>query len=194
MADTIRSIAALQTLLADNNSGDISPQDLRDMLVSLAAPSGWADYTDSTYTTGSPLSISAGVDTVIPNDGVTVRDQELPGDLTELWNAAGNYVPGRAGDSYIVLVEFTIRRASGTSDFSFTNFLDIGGAVPPLYKSKRTVNGTEDSDIFYAPPVYTLDTWATNGGQTKINCSVAAEIYGIRHVVHRLHRGQGTYP
>lgn len=36
MADTIRTISALQTLLADNATGDISPQDLRDMLVSLA--------------------------------------------------------------------------------------------------------------------------------------------------------------
>lgn len=34
MADTIRTTAALQTILADNTGGDISPQDLRDMLVS----------------------------------------------------------------------------------------------------------------------------------------------------------------
>jgi hypothetical protein len=34
MADTERSLAALQTLLADNSSGDISAQDLRDFLVS----------------------------------------------------------------------------------------------------------------------------------------------------------------
>lgn len=36
MADTIRTIAALQTLLADNATGDIDPQDSRDVLVSLA--------------------------------------------------------------------------------------------------------------------------------------------------------------
>jgi hypothetical protein len=36
MADTARTLAALQTLLADNSNGDISPQDLRDMLLSLA--------------------------------------------------------------------------------------------------------------------------------------------------------------
>lgn len=35
MADTVRSLSALQTLLADNTSGDISPQDLRDFLVSV---------------------------------------------------------------------------------------------------------------------------------------------------------------
>jgi hypothetical protein len=34
MADTARSVSALQALLADNTSGAISPQDLRDLLVS----------------------------------------------------------------------------------------------------------------------------------------------------------------
>jgi hypothetical protein len=34
MADTRRTLAALQALLADNTSQDISPQDVRDMLVS----------------------------------------------------------------------------------------------------------------------------------------------------------------
>ena len=35
MVDTARTLAALQTLLADNTSGDISEQDIRDMLLSL---------------------------------------------------------------------------------------------------------------------------------------------------------------
>jgi hypothetical protein len=35
MPDTIRNEAALQTLFADNTTGDISPQDLRDFLVSV---------------------------------------------------------------------------------------------------------------------------------------------------------------
>jgi len=34
MADTIRTLADLQTLLADNTTGDASPQDVRDFLVS----------------------------------------------------------------------------------------------------------------------------------------------------------------
>lgn len=35
MADTVRTLSALQTLLADNSSGAISPQDVRDFLVSV---------------------------------------------------------------------------------------------------------------------------------------------------------------
>lgn len=40
MADTIRTLAAVLALLADNTSGDISPQDLRDAVVSAAVPHG----------------------------------------------------------------------------------------------------------------------------------------------------------
>lgn len=38
MVDTVRTRAALLTLLADNTSGDISPQDARDVLVSTMVP------------------------------------------------------------------------------------------------------------------------------------------------------------
>jgi hypothetical protein len=40
MPDTDRTLAALQSLLADNVAGDISPQDVRDMLVSLSIKYG----------------------------------------------------------------------------------------------------------------------------------------------------------
>lgn len=45
MVDTVKTLAALQTLLADNTSGDISPQDIRDFLVSAWSP-GWVQYLD----------------------------------------------------------------------------------------------------------------------------------------------------
>ena len=40
MVDTVRTKAALQALFADNSSGDISPQDLRDFLVTTYADGG----------------------------------------------------------------------------------------------------------------------------------------------------------
>lgn len=40
MVDTVRTVAQLQALLADNTTGDISPQDLRDFLVSVQPPYG----------------------------------------------------------------------------------------------------------------------------------------------------------
>jgi hypothetical protein len=39
MVDTVRTLSAILALLADNTSGDISAQDARDMVVSIATPS-----------------------------------------------------------------------------------------------------------------------------------------------------------
>ena len=63
MADTIRTIAQLQALLADNTTGDISPQDLRDMLVSLANAyqklntKGWKD--NVSLVSAAPAGVAA---------------------------------------------------------------------------------------------------------------------------------------
>ncbi|MCC7147140.1 MAG: hypothetical protein IT443_11900 [Phycisphaeraceae bacterium] len=53
MPDTPRTKAALATLLADNTSGDISPQDLRDFLESMDLPYGEA-YISSSASTSFP--------------------------------------------------------------------------------------------------------------------------------------------
>lgn len=50
MPDTRRTKSALQTLLADNVAGDISPQDIRDLLVS-TAPAYGAYYVSSAAAT-----------------------------------------------------------------------------------------------------------------------------------------------
>ena len=62
MVDTIRSLSALQALLADNTSGDISPQDVRDFLVS-ALPYGRAATLVVAPSTASQL-IKNGADAV----------------------------------------------------------------------------------------------------------------------------------
>ena len=48
MPDTVRTLAALQTLLADNTAGDIGAQDVRDMLVSVF-PYMWRPATAGAY-------------------------------------------------------------------------------------------------------------------------------------------------
>lgn len=73
MADTIRTRADLQTLLADNTTGDISPQDHRDVLVSVLGVFGQLYSHDSVagLTVGtSPVTVewaTAGL-----YDGITL--------------------------------------------------------------------------------------------------------------------------
>lgn len=52
-ADTQRSVATIQGLFADNTAGDISPQDLRDLLVSAAPDYGTLYVSSSGATTVS---------------------------------------------------------------------------------------------------------------------------------------------
>jgi hypothetical protein len=55
VADAARSLSALQSLLADNTSGDISAQDLRDFLVSAYQPQAVNGFR-LTLTTGTPVT------------------------------------------------------------------------------------------------------------------------------------------
>ena len=62
MADTSRSVAALQVLFADNVAEEISPQDLRDFLVSVAPMHGELSITATAETsiTGAGWFLVAG--------------------------------------------------------------------------------------------------------------------------------------
>ncbi len=57
MADTARTLAALQTLLADNSSGAVSAQDLRDMLESLRNDHGEISITSAVETTIDTINV-----------------------------------------------------------------------------------------------------------------------------------------
>lgn len=62
MADTIRALDALLALFPDNTSGDITPQDVRDMLVSLAPGHCMGNITAPAATTLADTSTWVQVD------------------------------------------------------------------------------------------------------------------------------------
>lgn len=197
MVDTVRSLSALLAAFADGQgAGAITPQDMRDLLVSSIGQTGWADYQDGQYTTGSPQSLTAATANVVENNGATSREQELPIGITSLWDGVANEIPiSVAGTSLIVTFEGTIRRASGSGSWEFETYLDIGLAGPvKLYPRTISNDGSGDKTFTFSTGAYCLDTWAANGGQIIVNPSVNAEIFASRVVVHHLHRGRGTYP
>ncbi len=62
MVDTVRTLSALQTLLADNAAGDISAQDMRDLLVSVYPFAQQKKLTGTTGATeGDITNISHGL-------------------------------------------------------------------------------------------------------------------------------------
>jgi hypothetical protein len=75
MADTQRTLAALQVLLADNVVGDISPQDVRDFLVTSLGVSGgiaWVgNVTAQSFTLGVFTKVLNATDNMAASVGVT---------------------------------------------------------------------------------------------------------------------------
>ena len=76
MADTRRTLTAIQALLADNTAGDISPQDLRDAILSGSLEYGEL-YIDTPSTTtitgaGTPTKAAGATTSVGASDGMTV--------------------------------------------------------------------------------------------------------------------------
>jgi hypothetical protein len=77
MVDTIRTLGALQLLLPDNQTFNISPQDLRDFLVSVYT--GYAAYDDQA-SKDTPIAGTGGVPLLITIDtlGSNTRETRLP--------------------------------------------------------------------------------------------------------------------
>ena len=166
--------------------------DLRNFLLA----SGWADYTDTSHTVGSPQSITALTDTKITNNAATTRVQEIP--LTDypngFFDSVAQKILGRAGDSLLITIQFTCQRQVGTTDFDIELFFDIGGSVGELYNRTINIKGNTPNKITFTTAVYTLDTWQENGADIMINSDVDINLYDLRFVVYRLHRGIGIYP
>jgi len=122
MADTVRTLAALQSLLADNETGDISPQDLRDMLVSiLGAYGGFYIHASST---GHTLGGSEELCTLATPTAFDAQDLEVD---------TGNKKVTIATDGkYLVLVGAVCR-------------VDSTNAV--TLKIRKTASGGSSSDI-----------------------------------------------
>ena len=92
MVDTARTLAALQTLLADNTSGDISPQDIRDLLVSLFALTTKGDILGIDGS-GIITRLAAGGDTEV----LTLDSGEATG---MKWAAAGGHTEAHSVASH----------------------------------------------------------------------------------------------
>ena len=197
MTDTVRTMDELLTIFADGQAdGSITPQDVRDLIVSSLGQTGWADYQDGQYTNEQPQTLEAGVETKVLIDGAVKQEQELPFGVTELFNTAqSEIITPRAGSGLMISFETIIRRASGTGEWSVDAFIDIGLAGPvelyPRTISHNKISG--DKKITWTTGAYALDTWEANGGAIILRPSVDAVCYKSRVIVHQTHRGRGTY-
>jgi hypothetical protein len=147
---------------------------------------GWGDYVDTQYTQGSPLSISANTDVILPNNAQSgPRFQEPQG--IELFK--DGKISGRNGDSILYTLDFKAIPVNANATVLET-WVDIGGTVGELYRRLVTFpKGTGvERPVTLTTMAYTLDTWEQNGGAIYIRCNGDLNIYDIRVIISRLHR------
>lgn len=146
MADTARTLAALQTLLADNTSGAISPQDLRDFLLSVLSGYGHISLLGGATNQGSITTTPAKV-TAFAADGPSSADvTPAHGDDSITVSLAGKYevnfqgsFSGTASKTFLlrayvdgVITTIGCQRKLGTGgdvgSCSFTGILNLAAA------------------------------------------------------------------
>lgn len=154
-----------------------------------AQVSGWAQYADTVYTSGSPFSILANTDTVLPNNAGSVIDSQKPSDVATFYN--GSVITGRDGDDLLITIDLKAT-PTNVSTTSLEIWLDIGGSIGELYRRIVTFpkgNGVE-RPINFTLMAYTLDTWEANGATVYIRADGPADIYDIRYVISRNHKAK----
>lgn len=154
--------------------------------VSPDTATGWADYADTQYTSGSPLSVLADTDTLLPNNGLGGVKTQEPSDGPFY---ADGKITGREGDGLLITVDFKVTPTNANTTLLEVWF-DIGGSVGELYRRPITFpkgNGVERG-VNFTVAGYTLDTWEANGAEVYVRANGTCEIHTIRYVLTRTHK------
>ena len=152
-----------------------------------AQTSGWANYSDTQYTSGAPFSLSADTDTVLPNNAGSKIETQLPSDVTSFYS--GGKITGRNGDGILITLDLiAVPTSANTTYIEF--WFDIGGSVGELYR--RIISFPKGNGVVrpinFTVAGYTLDTWASNGATTYVRANGTANLYGMRYVITRTHK------
>ncbi len=155
---------------------------------------GWAQYSDTQYTSTSPLIVTNGSNVNLTNNAGNTIKSQLPEGVTDLYdNVAGKITPDTSGDMYELRVDFTAFTTSNTGYGELT--LDIGGSLGVILSIPVTFprgTGISNSRAFSRTTLmYTLDTFLQNGGRLKYESIRGnTSVYDIVYVISRIHKGR----
>jgi len=155
---------------------------------------GWAQYIDGEYTSGSPLSVNSSKVqiTVNPTIGAGSKiETYLPAGVGEFWDDTNNRIQAqKEGDAYTVRLNFTGDPA-GVSDFGQIIF-DIGDGAPDIPIATRTVSFAKATatTVSTTTSLFSLSTFVANGCKIYFDTSDSGDnvdIYDISVVITRTH-------
>ena len=152
---------------------------------------GWAVYFDNTYTSGSPLSVTAaGGDVLLECDGAGANTvtSELPDGVSALWDTTNDKLIGTGvGDGYDVRIQFKAvnDNVNGLMDVKF----DIGDPSG-IEISARTYafpkGASQEITFSIGIPLFSMATFVANGCKIFIDSITGdTDIYDISIFIKR---------
>lgn len=153
---------------------------------------GWAQYSSSTYTSGSPLVITAGNTTALANNGSTSITTQLPIGVTSFLNTStGKILAQNDGDFYNIEVRFKAKSSSPNGRIKVG--INIGGAQGVIREKRETLSDGVGVEQLIAIPmmVYSGSTFVANGGAIEVTSLVGdTTIYDVVFVIDRTHKAR----
>jgi len=151
---------------------------------------GWAQFTDSQYTSASPLTIPANTRTLLPNNANGILNPFGP-PTSSGWITAGTFNPDAVGDFYLIRTTLTVDPT--LNNRNFTVELDIGDGITPINiwsQTYRLARGAGvNTPLSIVIPVYTLSTFLANGGKVYVTCDGEINVFDIVNLTEKTSSG-----
>jgi len=151
---------------------------------------GWVAITDTTYTSGSPFTISSGVDTVLRFNLDSTIDSYAPNGYsdTDFFDDTNYRVLSPVvGAAYDFRLRFKCVPSANTKVLTTSYSIGTGVGSQIVIDSRSTdlrTSGTATS-VSMTSLVYALDTYVANGMEIILNANTDCDIYDISMVVNR---------
>ena len=148
---------------------------------------GWGSYKDTIYTQANKFSIAQNTQVVVPNNGATKIENQLPTGVTTLYNTSNQKItPVNATSLYGVRVRFKVVNSGTTTDFISVS-LEKATTDVPFTDDKVLRADVSPQSIDINTIVYSDDTALSNGFTVRLKSGASAiQIYDVEFIISKL--------
>jgi len=151
---------------------------------------GWAAFTDTTYTSGSPFTITSGVDTALRFNLDNTLDAYAPTgtDINTYFDDTTWRVKTPAvGQAFDFRLRFKCVPSANTKVLNTTYSIgtSVGSQIIVDGRSTDLRTSGVATNVSMTSLLYTLDTFLANGMQIILNANTNCDIYDISMVINR---------
>ena len=178
------STSVLNTLL-EENLGKSSGGEATSITTQLNEL-GSIQFTDTQYTSVSPLTVLSDIDTQLPNNKGNILNISAPTAATTWCESDGKLNNDNGnGDSFLTRITFKVLPQLNNRNLSIN--LNIGGSQGIIWEvTERLSRGANtESKISLVIPYYILNTFYSNGGSLIINCDGNIDVYDIVYLIQK---------